>query len=122
MSKIDGFHIAGLLVGFIQKYLPEYLGRVYFLQTPIMAKIQNGKITKWSYKIDANGDYNKYFKGYGSWKKEWLKKVVEEDGLDKMLDNVIIDNNEIIDDWLSNKKSDKRKEYIQNYSLDVDKI
>ena len=120
--QIDGAHIGGLLIGFIQKYLPEYSDKLYMLQTPIMAKIKNNRILKWSYKIQSDGDFNKYFKGYGSWKKEWLKSVIEKDGLEKMLEKIEINDEEILDDWLSNKKSNKRKEYIQNFSLDIDKI
>ena len=118
----DGSHITGLLIGFIKKYLPEFNDKIYILQTPIMAKIQNNKIVKWSYRIDMEGDYNKYFKGYGSWKKQWLEDVIKQDGLDKMLEKVDINNETIINDWLSGKKSNKRKEYIQNYSLDIDKV
>ena len=117
----DGSHIAGLLIAFFKRFLPELSNKIYILNTPIMAKIQNGKIIKWSYKI-TDGDFNKYFKGYGSWKKEWLQKVIKEDGLDKMLEKIDIDKEELIDDWLSNKKSDKRKEYIKKYSLDINKI
>jgi DNA gyrase/topoisomerase IV subunit B len=117
----DGNHIAGLLIGFFVKYLPQYLDRIYIFNTPIMATFKNGKIDKWFYEI-RNDIKGKYFKGYGSWKKEWLKEVIKTDGLDKMLEKVDIDNQEILNNWLSSKTSDKRKEYIKEYSLDINKI
>ena len=117
----DGSHIAGLLLGFFVKYLPEYLDKVYILNTPIMATFKNGKIENWFYEIN-NEVKGKYFKGYGSWKKEWLEEVIKVDGLDKMLEKIILNNNEILNNWLSSKTSDKRKEYIKDYSLDINKI
>ena len=34
-QDLDGFHIRGLLSGFIHKYLPQLRDSVYMLQTPV---------------------------------------------------------------------------------------
>jgi len=120
--QTGGAHIAGLLVGFFVKFLPEYKDKIYILNTPILAKIQNGKITKWFYKLSPYADANKYFKGYASWKKEWLQEVIKKDGLDKMVENIEIDNEEYLDEWLNKSKADIRKEHISNYVLDINKV
>ena len=120
--QTDGSHIAGLLIGFFIKFLPEYKDKIYLLNTPILAKIQNGKLIKWYYEMGSNVDANKYFKGYGSWKKEWLQKVIKEDGIDNMIERIEIDDEKHLDDWLNKSKADIRKEYISKFELDINKV
>jgi len=126
-QDLDGFHIRGLLIGFIEKYLPDIKFNIGIINTPVKAIKKNKKLLRWVY--DLNKDLNikhgeelKYYKGLGSWTKEDLKQVIEKDGLDKMIDIFEFDNEEVIDDWLSDKKADVRKEYIMNNNFDIVKV
>jgi DNA gyrase/topoisomerase IV subunit B len=119
--QTDGNFITTLLIGFFYKFLPDYLDRVYVFNSPIMATFKNGKIDKWYYEIRTDIE-GKYFKGYGSWKKEWLQTVIKKDGLNKMLQKIEYDDIQLLNNWLSKNTSDKRKEYIKNYSLDINKV
>jgi hypothetical protein len=58
----------------------------------------------------------------GTWKKEDLEQVIDADGLEKMLMKFEFDSKDIIDDFMSDKKSDVRKEYILNNNFSIAKI
>jgi DNA gyrase/topoisomerase IV subunit B len=125
-QDLDGFHIRGLLSGFIHRYLPECKDKIGILQTPVIAIKKNNKLTKWFYSLNdeikvSNGETSKYYKGLGSWKTKDLQFVIEKDGLENMIDFMEFDNEELLDDWLSDSKSDKRKEYISQNEFSIAK-
>jgi len=124
--QIDGSHIKGLLLGFFQKYLPEYIENNRFaeLATPVQAVIKNKKMQRWVYKLGdplnlKPGETGKYYKGLGSFKATDLEHIVKVDGIENMLRLFNLDDTEILDDWLSNTKTDKRKEYLQKNFFDI---
>ena len=51
-QDLDGFHIIGLLSGFIHKYLPQLRDSVYMLQTSVIAVTKNGNVTSWTYNLN----------------------------------------------------------------------
>lgn len=127
LSILDGFHIRGLLLGFFERYLPEYKDRLAMLQTPVIGVKKNNVLVRWSYNLSDNlevksGEVSKYFKGLGSHKETDLKHVVKIDGLEKMITHIDFDSSEIVDDWLSDSKSDKRKEYLLLNDFNIAKI
>jgi DNA gyrase/topoisomerase IV subunit B len=119
-QDLDGFHIRGLLNGFILKYLPEVKNKIGMLQTPVIGIKKAGKLQRWNYTLEESseklkaGESSKWYKGLGSWKESDLRHIVKTDGLLKMIDMVEWDDEELVDDWLNDKKADKRKEYIMN--------
>src|SRR5574344_1221898 len=131
-SDLDGIAINGLLLAFFKVYLQEELeaGMFYRLNTPVMALLDKNKLPKeWIYDLkgtleEKNGLTFKYFKGLGSWTPEQMKEVIEKDGIDNMLVQFEYskEDDECIDDWYSNTKSDKRKEYILNNDFDLIKL
>ena len=133
-SDLDGIAINGLLLAFFKVYLQEELeaGMFYRLNTPVMALLDKNKQPKeWIYDLkgtleEKNGLTFKYFKGLGSWTPEQMKEVIEKDGIDNMLVQFEYskedDDDECIDDWYSNSKADKRKEYILNNDFDLIKL
>jgi DNA topoisomerase-2 len=126
-QDLDGIHIRGLLNGFFVKYLSEYIGKIGILNTPVKVAKKNKKIVRWEYDFNKDLDLKKgevmaWKKGLGSWKKEELKEVVSKDTLSKMIVLLDFDDQEIIDDWLNDKKADKRKEYIQENDFDIVKV
>jgi DNA gyrase/topoisomerase IV subunit B len=66
-----------------------------------------------------NSETSKYYKGLGSFKSNDLKHIIKTDGIDTMIKLFDIDDYEVLDDWLSSEKSNKRKEYLQNNSFDI---
>lgn len=107
--------------------MPDYKDRFYRLNTPIKANKKNGKLTAWVYDLKdelpiKSGETQVYYKGLGSWNVDDLDQVIQKDGLEKMLVKFKFDSKEIIDDFMSNKKSDARKEYILNNDFSIAKI
>lgn len=125
-QDLDGFHIRGLLSGFIHKYLPQLRDSVYMLQTPVIAVTKNGKVTKWTYNLNdkpnlAQGERSDYKKGLGSWDPEDLNTIIAKDGLDKMVQQVDYNQSySVLDDWLGDD-SGPRKEYIQKNNFNIAK-
>lgn len=125
-QDLDGMHIRGLLLGFVMKYLPEYLDKLGMLQTPVMTVTKNKKLISWYYGLGSDvklksGEVVSYKKGLGSWKEDELKEIISKDGLDKMINILEIDSDQIVDDWLGDD-SDIRKEYIQANTFSIAKL
>lgn len=126
-ADLDGHHIRGLLIGFFERYMPEFKGKIAMLQTPMIVVKKNGKPVRWSYSLSDSlepkaGEVSHWMKGLGSWKTSDLQHVVETDGTNKMIDIIEFDDIMIIDDWLSDSSSDKRKEYILANDFNIAKI
>ena len=126
-ADLDGIHINSLLIAFFEKYMPEYKDRIYRLNTPVKANKKNGKLTAWVYDLNDElpikpGETQSYYKGLGSWNVDDLDHVIQKDGLEKMLVKFKFDSKEVIDDFMSDKKSDARKEYILNNTFSIAKI
>lgn len=126
-ADLDGHHIRGLLIGFFERYMPEFKGKLAMLQTPMIVVKKNGKPIRWSYSLSDSlelkaGEVSHWMKGLGSWKTSDLQHVVETDGKNKMVDIIEFDDSMIIDDWLSESSADKRKEYILDNDFNIAKI
>lgn len=127
-QDLDGLHIRGLLLGFVFKYIPEYMGRLYFLQTPVKAVFKDDEIIRWSFNLNDNLNPKKseriqYFKGLGSFDPQDIRAVIKSEGFEQMLDKVIIssEDREILEAWLgSDTKS--RKEMILDNEFNIAKI
>ena len=125
-ADADGSHIKGLLIGFFDKYLPEYLqnGRFGELATPVQAVIKNKKLQRWVYTLGdplnlKAGETGKYYKGLGSFKSADLAHIVKTDGIENMIQLFNLDDKQILNDWLAGNKADKRKEYLSNNYFDI---
>lgn len=126
-QDLDGIHIRALLTGFVYKYLPEYKGKFGFLDTPVIVIKKNKDIIRWHYNLSDDiqlkaGEISKYMKGLGSHNSIDLKKIVEQEGIENMISILEFDNDNVIDDWLSSAKADKRKEYIILNEFSIAKI
>lgn len=119
-QDLDGFHIRGLLNGFIEKYLPEFKGKVGMLQTPVILYTKNGKVTGWKYNLNDKSEFQgdpTYVKGIGSWNSEDLKHIVDKDGLDKMIQVIDFEGEtgqNLIDEWLGDDSSPRKKYILDN--------
>lgn len=130
-QDLDGFHIRGLLLGFVYKYLPEYLDKVYFLQTPVKGVLKNDELIRWSFSISEDlkikgGEVSHYFKGLGSWSAPELSMVIAKEGFDKLLDKISINQNnpddlKILEAWLGDN-SQSRKDFILENDFNIAKV
>lgn len=126
-QDLDGFHIRGLLLGFIFKFLPEYKDKVYFLQTPVRGVMKNGKLVRWSYNLTDNlaiksGEISQYYKGLGTWDPEDFREVLKKDGIDNITQHVAFDrSDDAMDAWLGDD-SDKRKGMILDNDFSITRI
>lgn len=137
-SDIDGMHIKGLLLSFIETYFPSLLTMRtsdggYFLNdfiTPIVC-VTKGKIKKYFYKLNdfekwksktVFKQYNiKYIKGLGTLTKEMTKDIFSD--IDKHLipfhcENVDTTKN-AIDLAFNKKRADDRKNWLSSYTPNI---
>jgi DNA topoisomerase-2 len=126
-QDLDGYHIRGLLSGFINQYLPNFKDRIGILNTPVIGVKKGKKLTKWYYNLNDDikinkGEVSKYYKGLGSWKESDLKIVVQKDGISKMVVPIEFNDDGILDDWLNPKKADTRKEMIMENEFNIVKL
>lgn len=118
-QDLDGFHIRGLLLGFITQFLPELRDRVYFLQTPVKGAMKDGKLVRWSFDIEGSldlksGETLMYFKGLGTLDPQDIEAVIKSDSLDAIMKPVSLEDPrfaEMLDAWLGDD-SQKRKDMI----------
>ena len=133
-----GIRIYCLLIGLFYRFGRNLFNdlKIYRLNTPIVY-IENskGKIVKYFMTLDEFNEYEKnnklegrvrYTKGLGSWTKEKLRTIIDAKGFEYFLEPAILteDSIQYIDWWLNSDKinSDKRKEFIQQYNLDINLI
>ena len=90
-QDLDGIHIRGLLVGFVERYLPEYKNKFGVLNTPVICVKKNNIVQRWYYSLQDEiilkaGEVSKYYKGLGSHNEKDLKSIIETEGLENMID------------------------------------
>ena len=63
-----------------------------------------------------------YLKGLGSWDKEAFIKLFDENGFEYYLQDLQLDElgKQYVNDWLSGKEADKRKQYLRDYTLNIE--
>ena len=115
----DGASIAGLLLGFVCKFIPEYKDRVYRLHTPVKGAMKDGKLVRWSFDLEGSidvksGESLMYFKGLGTLDPSDMESIVKQVGMDGILYRIDLNVDgfeEILDAWLGDD-SQKRKDMI----------
>ena len=122
-QDLDGFKINLLLIGNIIKYLPNFKDKICRFYTPIAFEVKNGKLKNWWYSMkDIPNREVQYAKGLGRWTKKQLLEIINKDGIDNMIVKLDEIDEKLLDDWLAKNKTDKRKEFIKEASLDINKI
>lgn len=130
---LPGHFIAGQLFGLFYRFGKNLFEehRIKRLITPlIVVKDSKEKIIKWFYSFDDYREFEEknfdkkykydYKKGIGSWNQIELEYIIEKDGLDNMLEVMTIEDSAgLIDDWLSDKKADRRKEMLDGYEFNI---
>ena len=140
-SDIDGTRIAGLYMGWWLRFAPALFNKnkIARLMTPYVILWEDTKMTKIhkafydmeSYKrYEAEHNVDRFkknlFKGLGSWSKDQFQRLFDTspNGIKDYLQYIQLDDNGklIADNWLKGDSADKRKEYLRQYSLDIDRV
>lgn len=125
-QDLDGFHIRGLLTAFFKKYMEHVTTNISVLQTPVICITKNDKPVRWYYGLSDDikvnkGESSDYKKGLGSWDVEDLKYILSVDTIDKMIEKLEFDSDEIIENWMG-EDSKPRKEYILDNNFSIAKL
>lgn len=137
----DGMHIQSLYLGWWLKFGKELfnLNKIARLMTPLVILWADNKMTKIHkafYSLNEYKNYElthdiskfkkNYFKGLGSWSPEQFQHLFDSspNGIEDFLQYFKLDQdgNILVDDWLNAEKSDTRKQYLREYSLDLNKV
>ena len=140
-SDIDGLHIQMIYIGWWMKFGKELFSmkKVARLMTPLVilwADAKKTKIYKAFYSLGEYKDYEakhdisrypkNYFKGLGSWSPEQFQHLFDSspNGIEDYLQyfNIDEDGETYVDNWLNSDKTDVRKHYLRDYTLDIDKV
>lgn len=130
----DGSHIVGMYIGFFMKYAKSIIkqGKLNRLVTPIIVfKNSAGKIKQFFFTFDQYNEWIKthdcskltlqYYKGLGSWQRDDLLPLVQKYGMQYFIRPIVFDQKaqQIVDDWLNSKSSDKRKQYLKQNTFSI---
>jgi hypothetical protein len=65
-----------------------------------------------------------YYKGLGSWEKEAFSELFDSKGFNYFLQDLELDDEGkvYVNDWLSGKNIEKRKQYLRDFTLDIETI
>ena len=140
-SDIDGLHIQMIYIGWWMKFGKELFSmkKVARLMTPLVilwADAKKTKIYKAFYSLGEYKDYEtkhdisrypkNYFKGLGSWSPEQFQHLFDSspNGIEDYLQyfNIDEDGETYVDNWVNSDKTDVRKHYLRDYTLDIDKV
>lgn len=132
-NDADAQHITAMLIGWFKRFAPNLFkdGKICKLITPlIIVQDKNCKIKeyffnvqdfkKWETEHPSNKDKVVYIKGLGSWDREQLQELIDENGLDNFILTYRLDekSEELVEDWLGGDP-EKRKKHLSRYSFDI---
>jgi len=135
-QDLDGILIRGLILTFFHKFTPILLkaGRIKYLKTPMIVLKRKNKIENWFFNFNEYNEWLKtnslenldfkFYKGLGTWKKEELQFIIQQIGLDKLVETFEFDetSKETISHWMGNAYSDKRKEFLRGREFNIERL
>lgn len=131
----DGIFIASQYIGWFTRFAPNLFDehKIARLITPLaVLRDKKDKIVKYFYSLkdfkdfEAKNDLSKfkieYYKGLGSWGKDSFIELFDTHGFEYFLQDLKLDEEGkiYVDDWLSGEKVEKRKQYLREYTLDIE--
>lgn len=128
-QDLAGFHIRGVLMAFFYRFGKNLFdeGRIKIFRTPIAVIKKKDAIITWYYSLqDLNnhkykiGEVVEYKKGLGSWEQEDLEYIINQDGLDKMIEPLCLTekSHEYFEGWFGDDTS-FRKEKILGSTFNI---
>ena len=134
-ADIDGDFITSQYIGWFVKFAPNLFneGKIAKLRTPlVILKDSKNKPVKYFYSLNEFKEFEtsnnlskykiEYLKGLGSWDKDAFIKLFDENGFEYYLQDLQLDElgKQYVNDWLSGKEADKRKQYLRDYTLNIE--
>lgn len=134
-ADIDGDFITSQYIGWFVKFAPNLFNesKIAKLRTPlVILKDNKNKPVKYFYSLNEFKEFEtsnnlskykiEYLKGLGSWDKEAFIKLFDENGFEYYLQDLQLDElgKQYVNDWLSGKEADKRKQYLRDYTLNIE--
>lgn len=134
-ADIDGDFITSQYIGWFVKFAPNLFneGKIAKLRTPlVILKDNKNKPVKYFYSLNEFKEFEtsnnlskykiEYLKGLGSWDKDAFIKLFDENGFEYYLQDLQLDElgKQYVNDWLSGKEADKRKQYLRDYTLNIE--
>ena len=131
----DGIFIASQYIGWFTRFAPNLFNehKIARLITPLaVIKDKKDKAIKYFYSLKEFKDYEskndlsklkiEYYKGLGSWGKDAFSELFDSYGFEFFLQDLCLDEDGkiYVDDWLASDKVEKRKQYLREYTLDID--
>lgn len=136
-ADADGKSIRSLLLCFFYRFTPSLLksGKIKYLRTPVITLKKNGKLVKYFFSINeyaefaANNDIKqytqKYFKGLGSWSSGELESIIEQDGIDNLIQSFDMqdaEDEEAVKNWMSKERVESRKINLRGRQFDINTL
>lgn len=134
-ADMDGIFIANQYVGWFTRFAPNLFNehKVARLITPLVI-LRNKKDDPIKYFYSLNdfkayeqqNDLSKfkidYKKGLGSWPKEEFIELFEKYGFEYFVQDLLLDDEGkvYVDNWLNGEKADMRKEYLREFTLNIE--
>lgn len=134
-ADMDGIFIANQYIGWFVRFAPNLFKerKIARLITPlVILKDSKDKIVEYFYSLNKFNEYEKthdiskykidYKKGLGSWPKDEFIELFEKFGFEYFIQDLLLDDEGkiYVDNWLSNEKAEKRKEYLRNYTINIE--
>ena len=134
-ADIDGDFITSQYIGWFVKFAPNLFneGKIAKLRTPlVILKDNKNKPVKYFYSLNEFKEFEtsndlfkykiEYLKGLGSWDKDAFIKLFDENGFEYYLQDLQLDElgKQYVNDWLSGKEAEKRRQYLRDYTLNIE--
>lgn len=134
-ADMDGIFIANQYVGWFTRFAPNLFNehKIARLITPlVILRDHKDAPVKYFYSLnefkifEQKNDLSKfkidYKKGLGSWPKEEFIELFDKYGFEYFVQDLLMDNEGkvYVDNWLNGEKADKRKEYLRNFTLNIE--
>jgi len=134
-ADMDGIFIANQYVGWFTKFAPNLFNehKVARLITPLVILKDNKETpVKYFYSLnefknfESTNDLRKYKidykKGLGSWPKEEFIQLFDKYGFEYFVQDLLMDDEGrvYVDDWLNGSNAEKRKQYLRNFTFNVE--
>lgn len=139
-ADADGSHISGLILNIFERFAPHLIaqGKIKLLRTPmIVATPKSGKgkkvliynfeeLFEFEKKYDTSKYKQDYYKGLGRWKKDDLKGLIKEYGIDHFIIPFVPKDKsgleDLFDNWFNKDESEYRKDQIRNMKFMIEKV
>ena len=134
-ADMDGIFIANQYVGWFTRFAPNLFNehKVARLITPlVILRDKKDDPIKYFYSLndfkayEQQNDLSKfkidYKKGLGSWPKEEFIELFEKYGFEYFVQDLLLDDEGkvYVDNWLNGEKADMRKEYLREFTLNIE--